>query len=88
MALSLEAIEAEITKAVNGPTTPQNIRDFALLCVARDNLLLILHPEERKQTPATLEEIEDALKNISCSSVDEIQRKKDAMTWTRIMRGE
>lgn len=45
-------IDNEIDKAINGANTPQNIRDFALLCIARENLLSILSPPSESQITA------------------------------------
>lgn len=36
--LTLEWVEEQIKEALEGGNTPQNVRDFALLCIARDNL--------------------------------------------------
>lgn len=36
--LTLAWVEQQIEDALNGKNEPQNVRDFALLCIARDNL--------------------------------------------------
>lgn len=36
--LTLAWVEHQIEMARNGPNEPQNVRDYALLCIARDNL--------------------------------------------------
>lgn len=42
--ITLAWIENEIEKAINGQNSPQNVRDFALLCIARENLKAMLEP--------------------------------------------
>lgn len=44
--LSLAWVEHQIEEAINGENTPNNVRDFALLCIARDNLKALLTPTE------------------------------------------
>ena len=36
--LTLAWVELQIEAALNGKNEPQNVRDYALLCIARDNL--------------------------------------------------
>lgn len=36
--LTLAWVEQQIDDAINGKNEPQNVRDYALLCIARDNL--------------------------------------------------
>ena len=36
--LTLAWVEQQIEAAINGKNEPQNLRDYALLCIARDNL--------------------------------------------------
>lgn len=36
--LTLAWVEQQIEAAINGKNEPQNVRDYALLCIARDNL--------------------------------------------------
>ena len=36
--LTLAWVEQQIESAINGKNEPQNVRDYALLCIARDNL--------------------------------------------------
>lgn len=36
--LTLAWVEQQIEAAINGQNEPQNLRDYALLCIARDNL--------------------------------------------------
>lgn len=88
MAMSIDFIEEEIKKAIAGSNTPQNIRDYALLCIARDNLRDLLTPKQEKKPIATLDDIESALQQITCSTETERRRAMDAATWARIIRGE
>lgn len=44
--MTIAWIDNEIEKAVNGVNSPQNVRDFALLCIARENLLAILNRDQ------------------------------------------
>lgn len=44
--MTLAWIDNEIEKAVNGVNSPQNVRDFALLCIARENLYAILNRDQ------------------------------------------
>lgn len=51
--LSLSWVELQIEQAINGDNSPQNVRDFALLCIARDNLKALRTPIEAKtEAPA------------------------------------
>lgn len=36
--LSISWVEHQIEQAMNGPNEPQNVRDYALLCIAREFL--------------------------------------------------
>ena len=51
--LSLAWVEHELELAINGPNTPQNARDCALLFILRDHLREIYEPQEpeRKEEP-------------------------------------
>ena len=51
--LSLAWVEHELELAINGPTTPQNARDCALLFILRDHLREVYEPPEpeRKEEP-------------------------------------
>lgn len=51
--LSLAWVELQLEQALNGDNSPQNVRDFALLCIARDNLKALQMPAEVKtEAPA------------------------------------
>ena len=51
--LSLAWVELQLEQAINGDNSPQNVRDFALLCIARDNLKALQMPAEAKtEAPA------------------------------------
>lgn len=49
--MTLEWIEAQIQDALDSPDTPQNVRDYALLCIARDNLRAALDERQRAGQP-------------------------------------
>jgi hypothetical protein len=51
--LSLAWVEHELELAINGPNTPQNARDCALLFILRDHLREVYEPPEpeRKEEP-------------------------------------
>ena len=93
--LRLEWVEEEIERVKAGTCTMQNVRDYALLCIARDSLRgegsspspVSPCPEELEGTP-TLEQVERALGAVMVSSDAEKKRKQDAMTWMRILKGE
>ena len=53
--LSLAWVEHELEMAINGPSTPQNARDCALLFILRDNLRAIYQPEEAEEKPKSEE---------------------------------
>ncbi len=93
--LRLEWVEEQIERVKAGTCTMQTVRDYALLCIARDNLRgegnapspLAYGAEVLDCTP-TLDQVERALGAVMVSSDADKKRKQDAMTWTRILKGE
>lgn len=66
-----------------GENEPQNVRDFALLCIARDNLAAILNkPAEQQETSEKVRK-QDAIKLVSYSAdldaVPTIDQVSDAL---------
>lgn len=53
--LTLAWVEHQIELARNGPNEPQNVRDYALLCIARDNLHAEHAARESVSTPAPVQ---------------------------------
>ena len=52
--LSLAWVEHQIEEAINGENTPNNVRDFALLCIAREYLKAAQTPTEaQSKAPST-----------------------------------
>lgn len=47
--LSLAWVEHELELAINGPNTPQNARDCALLFILRDHLKAMNEPEKAEE---------------------------------------
>lgn len=102
MPLTIEWVQAQIADARAGANTPQNVRDFALLCIARDNLQTAETGtfDKKRETPAltaynadltavpTLDQV-DAVIAAASSHVrtpQQRQRVQDAKTWADIIR--
>lgn len=49
--LSLAWVEHQIEQALNGQNDPQNVRDYALLCIARDFLKAEQTARQARTTP-------------------------------------
>lgn len=94
--LRLEWVEEELERVKAGTCTMQNVRDYALLCIARDSLR-----GEGEKSPSpypivaegldgmpTLDQVEKALGAVMVNSDSDRKRKQDAMTWAKILRGE
>jgi len=98
--LSLSWVNAQIESAMNGNNTPQNVRDYALLCIARDNLQKITPDQDNKTTASvriadhsadinyvpTIGEIEKAMAAVAENNAEDHQRMNDLRTWTDIMK--
>lgn len=91
--LRLEWVEEEIERVKAGTCTMQNVRDYALLCIARDSL----RGEGSSPSPVshdtldgspTLDQVERALGAVMVNSDSDRKRKQDAMTWAKILKGE
>ena len=91
--LRLEWVEEEIERVKAGTCTMQNVRDYALLCIARDSL----RGEGSSPSPVshdaldgapTLDQVERALGAVMVNSDSGRKRKQDAMTWAKILKGE
>lgn len=93
--LRLEWVEEQIERVKAGTCTMQTVRDYALLCIARDNLRgegNSPSPVPRGgcdlDCPPTLDQVERALGAVVVYSDAEKKRKQDAMTWAKILNGE
>lgn len=93
--LRLEWVEEELERVKSGTCTMQNVRDYALLCIARDSL----RGEGKSLSPVsdstgmldvapTLDQVERALGAVMVNSDSDRKRKQDAMTWAKILKGE
>lgn len=93
--LRLEWVEEQIEHLKTGTCTMQTVRDYALLCIARDSLrgegaTSPPVPEgggDLEKTP-TLDQVEKALGALMVNSDADRKRKQDAMTWAKILRGD
>lgn len=107
--LTLAWIEMQIEKALDGGNNPQNVRDFALLCIARDKMremfiepsaapesspsihdssVIFVPPEKNEKNLSSLDDIENAISDLSIYTTKDAQRAKDLKTWAKIMRGQ
>lgn len=93
--LRLEWVEEEIERVKAGTCTMQNVRDYALLCIARDSL----RGEGNAPSPVsdstgalddtpTLDQVERAIGAVVANSDSDRKRKQDAMTWAKILKGD
>ena len=88
--LRLEWVEEELERVKAGTCTMQTVRDYALLCIARDSL----RGEGKASPPVsdfsapTIDQVERALGEIITHSDAEQKRKRDALTWARIIKGD
>lgn len=93
--LRLEWVEEQIEHLKTGTCTMQTVRDYALLCIARDSLRgegatsppVSEGGGDLEKTP-TLDQVEKALGALMVNSDADRKRKQDAMTWAKILRGE
>lgn len=93
--LRLDWIEEQLERLKAGTCTMQTVRDYALLCIARDSLRgegetfppADSGPDVLDGTP-TLDQAERALGAVVVNSEAERKRMQDAMTWARILKGE
>lgn len=99
--MTIAWIDNEIEKAVNGVNSPQNVRDFALLCIARENLLAILNRDqdgEKKEnnivpislynadlSAPTMDDVEESLGRVMIRDENDKKRMRDARTIMNIM---
>ena len=93
--LGLEWVEEQLERVKAGTCTMQTVRDYALLCIARDSLRgegsspsPVSHCTEKLQGTPTLDQVERALGAVMVSSDTDKKRKQDAITWMRILKGE
>lgn len=93
--LRLEWVEEQIERVKTGTCTMQTVRDYAMLCIARDNLRgegVAPSPVPRGDNGLdcipTLDQVEKALGSIVVYSESDKKRKQDAMTWARILSEE
>ncbi len=92
--LRLDWVEEQIERVKTGTCTMQTVRDYALLCIARDSLR---GDGESAPPPVTdgidfgeptLDQVERALGAVMVFSDADRKRKQDAMTWARIIKGD
>jgi hypothetical protein len=94
--LRLEWVEEELERVRAGTCTMQTVRDYALLCIARDSLRgerfshspPVVPELDEKLGPPTLDQIERAIGEVVLSSDADRKRARDALTWVQIMRGD
>lgn len=87
--LDLAWVESQLDRVRSGTATMQAARDFALLCIARDNL----QPKEATVRAAitatpTIQQLEEALAKISVSTRDERRKVQELREAARIMQDE
>ena len=91
--LRLEWVEEELERVKAGTCTMQTVRDYALLCIARDSL----RGEGKTSPPVrddvdlgepTLDQVERALGSLMVNTEADKKRKQDALTWAKILKGE
>lgn len=91
--LRLEWVEEELERVKAGTCTMQTVRDYALLCIASDSL----RGDGKSRPPVSddanldapsLDQVERALGEIITHSDAEQKRKRDALTWARIIKGD
>lgn len=85
--LKLDWVEQEIDRVKAGTCTMQSVRDYALLCIARDNLRENTPKDKAEgleETP-TIDQVERALGSVVVNSDAERKRVRDAMTWAKII---
>lgn len=93
--LRLEWVEEQLEHVRTGTCTMQTVRDYALLCIARDSLRgegntpspVFASPDVLDGVP-TLDQIEKALGAVVVNSDADRKRVRDAMTWVKIFKGE
>lgn len=89
--LRLELVEEEIERVKAGTCTMQTVRDYALLCIARDNLKGDRGnpaPQSDLDGTPTLSQVEQALGAVVVNSDADRNRMRDAITWAKILKGE
>lgn len=94
--LRLEWVEEELERVRAGTCTMQTVRDYALLCIARDSLRGEsgrtpppgAPEQDEKLGPPTLDQIERAIGEVVLTSDADRKRARDALTWVQIMRGD
>lgn len=89
--LRLEWVEEEIERVKAGTCTMQTVRDYALLCIARDNLKgdrSNPDPQSDLDGTPTLSQVEQALGAVVVNSDADRNRMRDAITWAKILKGE
>lgn len=89
--LRLEWVEDEIDRVKAGTCTMQTVRDYALLCIARDSLKGVLGnpaPQSDLDGTPTLSQVEQALGAVVVNSDADRNRMRDAITWAKILKGE
>lgn len=89
--LTLEWVMEQLERTRTGTQTMQAARDFALLCICRDELEKMQQPREteppKKNTPLRgVEEIEEAIAQFVARTPEERQRVQDAKVITNIIR--
>lgn len=91
--LTLEWVMEQLERTRTGTQTMQAARDFALLCICRDELQSMQQPREteapKKNPPLRgLDEIEEAISQYTVRTPEERQRVRDAKTVTGLMKNK
>lgn len=89
--LRLEWVEEEIERVKAGTCTMQTVRDYALLCIARDSLKGDRGnpaPQSDLDGTPTLSQVEQAIGAVVVNSDADRNRMRDAITWAKILKGE
>lgn len=91
--LDVSWVDEQLERVRCATATMQTVRDYALLCIARDHLASKKDLEDRKPradlaAAPTLEEVEKALSQINISTREERRKAQELREMTRILQGE
>ena len=77
--LTLAWVEHELEQARKGPNEPQNLRDYALLCVARDNLLAELnaHASASHDPPSNVQKQQRVILTDYSADLDKVPKLEE-----------
>lgn len=89
--LDVPWVDEQLARVRAGTATMQNARDFALLCIARDHLQGQTRQEASPAravftAPPTIQQVEDALSQISVSTREDRRKVQELREAARLMQ--